>query len=67
MCPRMFFLFNITGCLLWVGGLVSAGYFLGNQPWVRDHFSVIIYAIIIVSLLPVAAGLFRAGRKRKNI
>ena len=67
MSPRMFFLFNITGCLLWVGGLVSAGYFLGNQPWVRDHFSVIIYAIIIVSLLPVAAGLFRAGRKRKNI
>ena len=67
MCPRMFFLFNITGCLLWVGGLVSAGYFLGNQPWVRDHFNVIVYAIIVVSLLPVAVELFRARRKRKNV
>lgn len=64
MCPRLFFLFNITGCLLWVGGLVSAGYFLGNQPWVRDHFSVIVHGIIVVSLLPVAIELLRAGRKR---
>ena len=54
MCPHRFFLFNITGCVLWVGGLVSAGYFLGNLEWVRQNFSIIVYLIIIISVLPVA-------------
>lgn len=68
MCPRMFFLFNVTGCILWVGGLVSAGYFLGNQPWVRENFGIIVYAIIIISVLPVVVELIRArmGRRKNN-
>ena len=66
MCPRMFFLFNVTGCILWVGGLVSAGYFLGNQPWVRENFGIIVYAIIVISVLPVAIELIRARMGRKK-
>lgn len=53
MRPHVFLLFNLTGCALWVGGLVSAGFFLGNLPWVRSHFSLIVYAIIVLSLLPL--------------
>lgn len=53
MKPHTFFLYNITGCILWVGSLVSAGYFLGNLKWVRENFSLIVYAIILVSILPV--------------
>ena len=60
MHPTTFFFFNITGCILRVGGLVSAGFFLGNLAWVRENFSIIVYLIIVVSVLPVAIELVRA-------
>jgi len=44
MHPRQFFMYNILGCAFWVGGLVSAGYFLGSLPFVRSHFNLIVYA-----------------------
>ena len=60
MCPRQFFSFNVLGCCLWVGSLVSAGYFLGNLPWVRENFGIIVYAIVVISVLPVIIELLRA-------
>lgn len=60
MNPRIFFFYNVTGCILWVGTLVSAGYFLGSLQWVRDNFSLIVYGIIIVSILPVIIEIARA-------
>lgn len=63
MQPHTFFLYNITGCILWVGSLVSAGYFLGNLPWVRDNFSIIVYAIIVISVLPVVIEFIRHKMK----
>ena len=68
MHPTTFFFYNITGCILWVGGLVSAGYFLGNLTWVRENFGINVYAIIVISVLPVAVEVIRAkwGRKKKD-
>lgn len=66
MCPRQFFFYNVLGCCLWVGSLVSAGYFLGNLPWVRENFSLIVYAIIIVSVLPVIIELLRSRFGRRH-
>ena len=60
MYPATFFFFNITGCILWVGGLVSAGFFLGNLTWVRENFSIIVYLILVISVLPVIIELIRA-------
>lgn len=65
MHPGRFLTFNITGALLWVIGLVSAGYFLGNMPVVKDNFSMVVYGIIIVSLLPVVVEFIRAGKRKK--
>lgn len=48
-----FLLFNVTGAFLWVFSLVSAGYFLGSRPFVQKNFSLIIYGIIVVSVMPV--------------
>lgn len=64
MHPHTFFFYNLTGCVLWVGGLVSAGYFLGGLEFVRLHFSVIVYGIIFVSILPVLAGMLKAHFSR---
>ncbi len=64
MHPARFVFYNCLGAVLWVVGLVSAGYFLGNIPVVKDNFSLVIYAIIVVSVLPVAWELLRLKLKR---
>lgn len=61
---RRFILYNIIGCLLWVGGFLLAGYFLGNLPAVKKNFTFIILGIIIISLLPPIIEILR-NRKVK--
>lgn len=52
MSLREFTLYNIISGLLWVGSLLSAGYFFGSLPIIRDNFSIVIYGIIAISTLP---------------
>jgi membrane-associated protein len=59
MNPVRFVLFNVTGAVIWVFSLITAGYFLGNIPVVRDHFSLVVYGIVLVSVMPV---IVEAGR-----
>jgi membrane-associated protein len=47
-----FIVFNVAGGLLWVALFVYGGYFFGNIPVVKDHFEVVILAIIFLSILP---------------
>lgn len=61
-----FALFNVAGAVLWCLGLLSAGFFLGNHPWVQAHFSVVIYGIVLISAMPVALETTRAVLKRRN-
>lgn len=60
--PR-FLRFSITGSLLWVSLFVLGGYFFGNLPVVRENFSLVILAIIAISLMPAAVEAFRAWRR----
>ncbi|PUA20336.1 VTT domain-containing protein [Glaciimonas sp. PCH181] len=61
--------FNITGALIWVIGLVSAGYFFGNIPIIRDHLNTIVLVGVGAALIPVALGgcwkLFQKIRGRR--
>ncbi|HSR35601.1 MAG TPA: DedA family protein [Desulfurivibrionaceae bacterium] len=52
MAPSRFFLFNVSGGLLWVVLLTGGGYLFGNMPWVQQNFSLVILAIIVLSILP---------------
>jgi membrane-associated protein len=52
--------YNAGGAVLWVASLAYAGYFFGNLPWVRANLSLIIVAIIAVSLVPLAVAAWRA-------
>lgn len=47
-----FAIFNIVSAILWVGSLLGIGYLFGNLPFVKNNFTVVIYAIILLSLLP---------------
>lgn len=60
-----FQIFNLVGALLWVVGLVMAGYFFGNIPIIRDHLNTIVLVGIAAAAGPVAlAAVVRWVRRR---
>ncbi len=59
MSYRKFFFYNIAGALLWVLPFGLAGYFFGNIPAVKKQFTLVVFAIIFISLLPVAWEYFK--------
>ncbi|MGH7510458.1 MAG: DedA family protein [Gemmatimonadales bacterium] len=61
--PR-FITYNVAGAFLWVGLFVLGGYFFGNIPVVRDNFTIVILAIIAISVMPIAVEALRAHRSR---
>ena len=48
-----FLSYNLVGAVLWVVSLTSAGYFFGLIPVVQKNFSLVVLAIIVLSVLPV--------------
>jgi membrane-associated protein len=62
MTRRKFSVYDITGGALWVCGITLAGYLFGNIPFVKQHLSHIIWAMIFV---PGALVLFGAWRARR--
>jgi membrane-associated protein len=62
MTYRRFLFYNVTGAVLWVLSLVLGGYLFGNIPVVRRNFSLVIFAIIGLSILPAVIEVWRQGR-----
>ena len=63
MTRSKFTFYDVTGGALWVCGLIGAGYLFGNLPWVQQHLSKIIWALIIV---PGLIAIFGAWKARRN-
>lgn len=64
-----FTIFNIIGGVAWVTLFALLGYFFGGVPFVQQHFSLIVIAIVLVSVLPAFIGLIKAflnSRKKKK-
>ena len=57
--PR-FFMFSVFGTILWVGGLVTLGYFFGNVPFIKKNLSLLVVGIILLSLVPMIIGVIRS-------
>ncbi len=64
MTYRRFMLYNLLGGGLWVALLVLAGHFFGGLDIVRKNFSLVIVAIIAISLLPPVIEVLRHRRGR---
>jgi len=62
MTRSKFTLYDITGGALWVGGIVTVGYFFGNVPFVKTHLDKIIWAMILIPGLFVLYGAWKARR-----
>jgi membrane-associated protein len=66
MTRAKFTAYNVIGALIWVIGLVGAGYLFGNLPWVQANLSKIIWALIIIPGLIALFGAWKARRQQQQ-
>jgi len=66
MSYRRFIAYNVIGGGLWVPAFVGGGYCFGNLPLVKKNFTLVIFAIIILSLMPMVVEVIRHWRGRRS-
>jgi membrane-associated protein len=68
MSYRRFLAYSAGGSLLWVSLFTLGGYFFGSIPIVREHFSLVIVALVVIPGLPAAVEFIRhfVARRRNR-
>lgn len=61
-----FISYNLIGSVFWVALAVFGGYFFGNIPFIKNNFSIVVYVIIIISVLPGILVLLKRTKKDKS-
>jgi membrane-associated protein len=59
-----FIVYNIVGGIVWIGGFLYAGYLFGNIPIIKRNFTLVVFAIIIISVLPAVIEVLRNRRAK---
>jgi membrane-associated protein len=59
-----FFLYNCVGAVAWVAICLESGYLFGELPWVKQHFELVVLAIVFISVLPMLIEFVLAWRQR---
>ena len=65
MTRRRFYLYNAIGGVLWVSFFFWCGFFFGNLAPVREHFSLVVVGIVVVSVLPAVIAFFKNRMSKK--
>ena len=66
MSYHHFLAYNVIGGVLWVTIFSYLGYFFGNLPIVKDNLSLVLVAIIVLSILPGIVEIIRHKRAAKK-
>lgn len=66
MSYATFLTYNVIGGVCWISLFIFGGYFFGNIPIVRDNFSIVIFAIILISILPAVIEFIRESRRKSH-
>ena len=66
MSYRRFLAYNVVGGVAWIVSLVYAGYLFGNIPWVKQNLTLIVIAIVVVSLIPAVSTFLKERRARQG-
>ena len=61
-----FWLYNVVGAIAWVVICIGAGRLFGNIAFVKKHFELVIIAIVVISVLPMAVEFWKARRDAKR-
>ncbi len=59
-----FLTYNVIGGVLWIAIFIIGGYYFGNIPVVKKNFTIVILAIIFLSILPAIVEFIRSRRSR---
>jgi membrane-associated protein len=59
---RRFLSYNVIGAVAWVGSFAYVGYLFGNLPFVKKNLSILILAIVVISLMPAVMEFIRQRR-----
>jgi membrane-associated protein len=59
MSYRQFALYNVLGGIGWVAAMLLCGYWLGQIAWISENFEVVVIAIVLISVLPIAFGMLK--------
>ncbi|MDO8584226.1 MAG: DedA family protein [bacterium] len=62
-----FLTYNVVGGFLWIALFLFGGFFFGNLSFVRDHFTVVILAIVFLSLIPAVAEFWQTRKEAKEV
>lgn len=62
---RIFLIYNVVGAALWCGLFIFGGFLFGNIPWVKEHFGILILAIIFISFIPLVKELVSPKKPEK--
>lgn len=57
--------YNVVGGILWVTSFLLLGYFFGGLPVIKNNFTYVVFAIILLSILPPIVEMLR-GKKAQN-
>jgi len=66
MTYMKFFSYNVVGGVMWIAAFVFGGYFFGNIPIIKRNFTIVIFAIIIISIMPAVIEVLKE-RKRNAV
>lgn len=61
-----FILYSVSGGLTWIVSFLLLGYYFGNLPQVKSQFHIVIFAIIGVSVLPIAIEILKSKIKTQD-
>jgi membrane-associated protein len=64
MSPRKFSFYNMAGSFLWAITIITAGFLLGENIWVKENLEKIIIGIVVITTAPVLIKILTSKRKK---
>lgn len=61
-----FLTYNVVGGVLWIAAFIFGGYFFGNIEVVKENFTIVIFAIIIISIMPAVIEVLKETRRKSH-
>jgi membrane-associated protein len=65
MSYKHFISYNIIGGIVWPAIFLFGGYFFGNIPFIKENFSLVVIAIVVISFIPAFVEFFKARKESK--
>jgi len=66
MEPKRYLTYSVIGGVAWAAGVTLLGYLLGGFAFVREHIELMLVAVVVLSVIPLAIEFLKARREGKT-